>query len=309
MRRLLLVLLGTARRDACQGVTPRDGAIHMVRSGIALISLALLVVGCAGHPLVPKEQALAIKTRGRTLAPHARAIHEAIRQSGSLGALAFLDAGDGHLVVLPGNTPAEAWARYSASPSESSPGRVLVPSVVSFVYSSDVPKVPETVTHVFLQQQQTLGTSLIALDTEQRHLSDSIAATRQETQQSIAAARQDMQKALNSLAEDLDAARKFMLQTADLGRLNQKALTSLAEDLDAARAFMLQTAQLGWLNHELNVQNANGIRKAARASEQLTSDSARLADTMRQLSESLADQLKELAGRLDSIQSKLSDVK
>ncbi len=159
----------------------------MVRPGILLISLALLIVGCAGHPLVPKEQALAIKTRERTLAPHARAIHEAIRQSGSLGAVAFLDAGDGHLVVLPGSSPTDAWARYSASSPESSPpGRVLVPAVVSFVYRADVPKVPETVTHVFLQQQQALGTSLIALDTEQRHLSDSIAATRQETQQSIA---------------------------------------------------------------------------------------------------------------------------
>lgn len=276
---------------------------------MALISLALLVVGCAGHPLVPKEQALAIKTRARALAPHARSIHEAIRQSGSLGALAFLDAGDGHLVVLPGNTPTDAWARYSASLPESSLGRVLLPPVISFVYTSDVPKVPETVTYAFLQQQQALGTSLTALDTEQHHLSDSIVATKQETQQWIAAERQDMQKALNSLAEDLDAARKFMLQTAELGQLNHKALTSLAEDLDAARTFMLQTAQLGWLNHELNVQNGNGIRKAARASEQLTSDSARLADTIRQLSESLASQLKELASRLDSIQSKLSDMK
>jgi hypothetical protein len=282
MRRLLLVLLGTAERDACGGVTRRDGAAHMLRSGIPLMSLALLIVGCAGHSLVPKEQALAIETQDRTLALHANTIHEAIRQSGNLGALAFLDTRDGHLVILPGNSPTDAWARYNASPPETSPpGRALVPAVVSFVYRADVPKAPETVTHLFLQQHQALGTSLIALDTEQRALSDAIAATKQETLNSIAVAREDMQKALNSLAEDLAAARKFMLQTA----------------------------QLGWLNHELNVENASGIRKAARASEQLTSDSARLADTMRQLSESLASQLKELANRLDGIQSKLSNVK
>ena len=69
----------------------------------------------------------------------------------------------------------------------------------------------------------------------------------------------------------------------------QKALSSLAEELDSARKFMLQTAQLGWLNHELNVENASGIRKVATASQELTANSARLADTMRQLSESLAE--------------------
>src|SRR5207249_8455351 len=96
---------------------------------------------------------------------------------------------------------------------------------------------------------------------------ESIGAAKQETQQSIAVAREDLQRALNALAEDLAAARKFMLQAA----------------------------QLGWLNHELNVENASGIRKAAKASAQLTSDTERLADTMRKLSDSLASQLKELA--------------
>jgi len=293
MRRLLLVLLGTARRDACGGVTRWKGAPRKLRSGVPLMSLALLMAGCAGHSLVPEEQALAIRTRERTLAPHAKAIHDVIRQSGNLGALAFLDARDGHLVVLPGNSPTDAWARYSTSPPESSPpGRVSVPVVVSFVYGADVPKAPETVTHVFLQQQQALGTSLSALDTEQRELSRSIAATKQETQQSIAAAKQETQQSIAVASEDV-----------------QRALNSLAENLAATRKFMLQTAQLGWLNHELNVENASGIRKAAKASEQLTSDTARLADTMRKLSDSLASQLNELANRLDNIQSKVSNVK
>ena len=293
MRRLLLVLLGTARRDAGGGVTRWKGVPRKLRPGVPLMSLAVLMVGCAGHSLVPEEQALAIRTRERALTPHARAIHDAIRQSGNLGALAFLDARDGHLVVLPGDSPTDAWARYSTSPPESSPpGRVSVPVVVSFVYGADVPKAPETVTHVFLQQQQALATSLGALDTEQRELSSSIAATKQEMQQSIVAIKQETQQSIAVAREDV-----------------QRALNSLAEDLAAARKFMLQTAQLGWLNHELNVENAGGIRKAAKASEQLTSDTARLADTMRKLSDSLASQLKELAHRLDSIQSKVSNVK
>ena len=304
MRRLLLVLLGTARRDAGGGVTRWKGVPRKLRPGVPLMSLAVLMVGCAGHSLVPEEQALAIRTRERTLTPHARAIHDAIRQSGNLGALAFLDARDGHLVVLPGDSPTDAWARYSTSPPESSPpGRVSVPVVVSFVYGADVPKAPETVTHVFLQQQQTLGTSLGALDTEQRELSSSIAAAKQEMQQSIAATKQATQ-------QSIAAAKQETQQSVAVAREDvQRALNSLAEDLAAARKFMLQTAQLGWLNHELNVENASGIRKAAKASAQLTSDTERLAHTMRKLSDSLASQLKELASRLDSIQSKVSNVK
>ena len=285
MRRLWLVLLGTAERDAGQAIW-RDGPAHMLWSGIPLMSLALLIVGCAGHSLVPREQASAIETHERALAPHATTIHEAIRQSGHLGALAFLDARDSRLVILPGNTPTDAWVRYQAAPPETSPpGRASVPAVVSFFYRADVAKAPETVTHLFLQQQQTLAASLMALDAQQRALAralpDEIAATKRETLNAITLEREQMQKAVNSLAEDLAAARKFMLQTA----------------------------QFGWLNHELNVENASGIRKAAKASEQLTTDSAKLADTMRQLSESLASQLKELANRLDGLQSKLSNVK
>ena len=89
----------------------------------------------------------------------------------------------------------------------------------------------------------------------------------------------------------------------------QKALDSLAGDLAAARKFMLQTAQLGSLNHEMNVANANGLRKVAAASQEVSANSAKLADTMRQLSENLASQLKELAARLDAIQERISNVK
>jgi hypothetical protein len=147
------------------------------------------------------------------------------------------------------------------------------------------------VTQSALQQQQALRASVAALETElrdayrrteerlslvQRELAESAAATKQE-----AAARADLQKELSSLAQDLAAARKFMLQTA----------------------------QLGWLNHELNVENASGIRKVATASQELTASSARLEQIMRQLSDSLAGQLKELANRLDLIQEKASTLK
>jgi hypothetical protein len=248
---------------------------------------------------MPKEQAVAIDDRDRALVSHAGAIQAAIRQSGNVGALAFLDAKDGRLVVLPGDSPADAWARYATSP-ESETGRVSVPAVVTFVYRADVPKAPETVSQGVLQQQQALRMSLAALETElrdahrrteqrldsvQRELTESIAATKQATKQemdrSLAVARADVQKALSSLAEELDSARKFMLQTA----------------------------QLSWLNHELIVENASGIRRIAAASQELTANSARLADTMRQLSESLASQLKDLANRLDAIQGVVSNIK
>jgi hypothetical protein len=245
---------------------------------LPLASLALLVVGCAGHSLVPREQAAALKTHERTLAPHASAIHEAIRRSGHLGALAFLDAGDGRLIVLPGDTPTDAWARHRASAPEGSPAaRVSMPPVLTFVYRADVPKAPEAVPQALFQERealvrerQALAASLAALETRHRELAESVAAAREDT---------------------------------------QKALKLLGDDLAAARTFMLQTAQLAWLNQEQSAENANSLRKTAKASEQLVSTSARLADSMRQLSESLAAQLKELASRLDTIQSKVSDIK
>ena len=256
-----------------------------MRQLLLVLGLAAVVVGCASDALVPREQTVAIKNRDRALAPHSEAIQATIRQSGNVGALAFLDTGDGHLVVLPGNTPTEAWARHIAPPSDSPTGPVSVPPVVTFVHRADVPKAPESVTYSFLQQQETLRTTLAALDTELRKLSDSVVAVRQETQTSIATTREATQKALDSLAEDLAAARKFMLQTAELGRLD----------------------------HEMNVENAKGIQKLAAASlaasQEVSRNSANLADTMRQLSESLASQLAELAGRLDAIQNRITDLK
>jgi hypothetical protein len=279
------LLLGSIRR----------GAPHTLRPGLLLLSLALLAVGCASHTLMPKEQAVAIDSRDRALVPHAATIQAVIRQSGTIGALAFLDAKDGALIALPGDSPADAWARYTTSP-DSGTGRVSVPAVVTFVYRADVPKAPETVTQTLLQQQQAFRKSLAALETElrdadrnteqrlgsiQRELAESIGTTRQETERSLALVRADVQKALSSLAEELESARKFMLQTA----------------------------QLGWLTHELNVENASGIRRVAATTQELTANAAKLAETMRQMSEQLAAQLKDLASRLDAIQGLVSNVK
>ena len=106
MRQLLLVPLERIRR----------GAPNILGSALLLMSLAWVVVGCASLSLMPETQAGAIRDRDRALVPHAAAIHAAIGQSGHMGALAFLDAKDGRLVVLPGDGPADAWLRYLASP-------------------------------------------------------------------------------------------------------------------------------------------------------------------------------------------------
>jgi hypothetical protein len=246
-----------------------------MRSGVLLIGLSVVVGGCASHSLMPAAQSAAINERERALASHADAIQASVRQSGNVGALAFLDAKDGHLVVLPGDSPADAWARYAASP-ESGTSPVSVPAVVTFVYRTDVPKAPETVTQSGLQQQQALRTSVDEL----RRLEERLGLV----QRDLAATKQDTDKVL-----------------ADM--------RALAEDLAAVRKFMLQTAQLGWLNHELVVENASGMRKMATASQELTATSAKLEDTLRQLSESLAGQLKELAARLDAIQGKVQNIK
>jgi len=115
----------------------------------------------------------------------------------------------------------------------------------------------------------------------ERTVADALTAAKQDTQKQITATREGLEKSLNLLTNDLAETRKFMLRTA----------------------------QLGWLNHELNVENANGVRKASAASQELVATSARLADTMRALSESLSTQLKQLADQLDSIQKQVSNVK
>ncbi len=131
-----------------------------------------------------------------------------------------------------------------------------------------------------LQQHQAQLTSMAAFASELRRIEERLGLVQRE----LAATKQDTDKAV-----------------ADV--------RALAEDLAAVRKFMLQTAQLGWLNHELTVENASGIRKMATASQELTASSAKLEDTLRQLSESLASQLKELAARLGAIQGKIQNLK
>src|SRR5262245_47441380 len=127
---------------------PREGCRgrwlpNLVRRGLPLMSLAFVVVGCATPSLMPAAQSAAIKNRDRALASQAPAIHAAIAQSGNAGALAFLDARDGRLVVLPGDSPAEAWTRHTAS-LDAEARRVSVPAVVTYVHRSDIPEAPET---------------------------------------------------------------------------------------------------------------------------------------------------------------------
>ena len=285
MRQLLLVLLGCPRREAP----------HVLGPGLSLVSLALVLVGCASPSLMLESQAAGIKNRERALASHASAIHTTIAQSGNAGALVFLDAEDGRLVVLPGDSPADAWTRRT-SPPESATSRVSAPPVLTYVHRADIPKAPETITRSVLEQEGALRVSVAALESElseahrrieerlglvQRELAESIAAAKREADTSVATARADLQKALSSFSEELTAVRKFMLQTA----------------------------QLGWLNHELIVENANAVRKVATASQELTASSAKLEETMRLLSETLAGQLKQLASRLDTLQGKVSSLK
>ena len=273
MERLTVLILWDAMLECIRTKVGRA-----LRSGVYLAG-ALVLVGCASHSLMPAAQSEAIKDRERALASRSDAIQAAIRQSGKVGALAFLDDKDGHLVVLPGDGPADAWGRYSSSP-ESTSSPVSVPPVVTFVYRADIPKAPEAVTYSALEQQQTQRTSVAALAIEIGRLEEKLGLLQRE----LATTKQDTDKAV-----------------ADM--------RALAEDLASARKFMLQTAQLGWLNQELAQENANGIRRMTTASQELTASSAKLEETVRQISEGLSGQLKELAGRLDAIQNKIQNLK
>jgi hypothetical protein len=224
---------------------------------------------------MPATQSAAIRDRERGLAPHAETIQTAVSQSGKVGALAFLDAVNGRLVVLPGDSPADAWARHVASP-ESERGPVAAPEVVTFVYRKDIAKAPETVVQSVMLQQQAQMTSVA---TELRRIEDRLNLVQRE----LTATQRDTDKAM-----------------ADM--------RALVDDVTAVRKFMLQTAQLGWLNHELTLENATGIRRMAATSQELAASSAKLEDAVRQLSESLAGQLKELSVRLDAIQGKIQNL-
>ena len=274
----------------------------VVRLCAALATTAVALGACAGPTLVSKEQVRAIETHERALVPHAEAIQRSIRESSELGGLAFLDA-DRRLVVLPGKSASDAWRRYATSPEASAPARRALPPMMTFVYRADIPKAPETVGVASLEEQQALVTSQAAVDAELRtelaRVGERLDAVRRETAESVRAAEQ---KSEASVAE----------ARAELQAELQRAVTSLgalADELAAARKFMLQTAQLGWLNHELTVENSSGIRRAAATSQELSSNAAKLADSIRQLSESLASELKELGTRLESIETGVNRIK
>jgi hypothetical protein len=271
MRQLLLVLPGGLR----------SGSPHVRRSWLLLTCLlSLVVVGCASQSLMPAAQSQAIRDREQALASHRDAIQASVRQSGNAGALAFLDAKEGRLVVLPGDSPVDAWARYAASPDgQSSSG--AMPEVVTFVYRTDIPKAPETVTLSDLRQQQARKT---ALEAEFRRFDEQLSLMQRQLGEAVSVTKQDTDKAVVDMR-------------------------ALAEDLAAARKFMLQTAQLGWVNQDMAVENANGIRKIAAASQELAASSTKLEESVRQLSERIGTQLKELAARLDAIQGKIQNIK
>jgi uncharacterized phage infection (PIP) family protein YhgE len=151
--------------------------------------------------------------------------------------------------------------------------------VVTFVYRKDIAKAPETVVQSVMLQQQAQMTSVATLATELRRIEDRLNLVQRE----LTATQQGTDKAM-----------------ADM--------RTLVDDVTAVRKFMLQTAQLGWLNHELTLENATGIRRMAATSQELAASSAKLEDAVRQLSESLAGQLKELSVRLDAIQGKIQNL-
>jgi hypothetical protein len=252
-----------------------------MRRYLGILGLALTIGACASPSLVPQEQAAAIRRREQSLAPHSAAIQETIRRSDRSGALAFFDLRDGHLVVLPGETPADAWARAIAAGAGGATDPVATPVVVTFVQRADLARAPEGVLAASLREEAALRVRLSGLDAELRTLTDAIAAARQEAQTSIDANRRETQKALDGLAEDVATARKFMLQVA----------------------------QLGYLNQEMNAENAGVLKKAAAASQESAAGSAKVAESMRQLSDHLAAQLKELGARLDAIQNRINNIK
>ena len=216
-----------------------------MRRLLGLLGVALTVGACASASLVSDEQAEAIKRREQALALHTPAIQQTIKQSGRAGGLAFFDLRDGRLVVLPGDTPGDAWARAAAAPG-GTPDQAAMPTIMTFVHRTDLPKGPEGISTAALQEQEGLRTRLASLDAELRSLSDAVAAARRDAQTSIDASRQETRKALDGLAEDVSTTRKFMLQIA----------------------------QLSYLNQEMNAENASVLKKAAAASQESAASSA-----------------------------------
>ena len=161
-------------------------------------------------------------------------------------------------MVLPGKSASDAWRRYATSPEASAPARRALPPMMTFVYRADIPKAPETVGVASLEEQQALMATQAAADAELRtelaRIGERIDAVRRESAESVRAVEQ---KSEASIAE----------ARAELQAELQRAVTSLgalADELAAARRFMLQTAQLGWLNHELHrrrTRAASGARR------------------------------------------------
>jgi len=260
---------------------------------VPLLALLLMVAGCTPS-LMPPSQAAAVRHRDRALAVRADAIHATIKDSGRTGALAYLDGG-GQLVVLPGDSPIDAWTRFTASP-DSAKSRGTMPPVLTYVHRADIPAPPEAISLSALEQQQALRVSVASLQTE-------LAGTHRNIEDRLGAVERELRETIETSRREADAAQAAA--RADV----QRALSAFADDLSSVRRLLLQTAQLGWLNHELAVENASGVRKVASASQELAASSARLEDTMRQLSDTLAGQLKELAARLDNIQGKVTSLK
>src|SRR5690242_11754593 len=126
-----------------------------MRRLLGLLAVALTIGACASASLVSDEQAEAIKRREQALVPHTPAIQQSIKQSGFAGALTFFDLRDGRLVVLPGDTPEDAWTRAAAAPG-GAPDRAAMPTIVTFVHRMDLPKGPEGISTVRLQEHEAL---------------------------------------------------------------------------------------------------------------------------------------------------------
>src|SRR5262245_66387258 len=94
---------------------------------------------------MPAAQSQAIRDREQALAAHRDAIQASVKESGNVGALAFLDAKEGRLVVVPGDSPVDAWARYAAAPDgESRSGSM--PEDVTLVDGPDTRTAPAPAT-------------------------------------------------------------------------------------------------------------------------------------------------------------------
>ena len=118
----------------------RRGAPHTLRSGVLLLSLALLAVGCASHTLMPKEQAVAIDSRDRSLVSPRRR-HSAPSAVRDLGA--GVSRRQGGRWSSSWRQSADSWAR---TPRRHGAGQAVSGRGGPLRVSSRRPQAPETVT-------------------------------------------------------------------------------------------------------------------------------------------------------------------